>query len=73
VGEEGFLCWFGDEASLKAILLEALGDRQRLREMGARGKAKVLERYTWDRIGAQVQDVVEETCGKRKLVICTHS
>lgn len=60
VGEEGFLCRFGDEESLKATLLEALSDRYRLKEMGARGKAKVLERYTWDRIGAKVQEVVEK-------------
>ena len=68
VGEEGFLCRFGDTESLKETLLDALSDRKRLEEMGARGKAKVLERFTWDRIGAKVQEVVEETWGKTRGV-----
>ncbi|GKT10725.1 glycosyltransferase family 4 protein [Desulforhabdus sp. TSK] len=61
VGNEGFLCRFGDVESLKTALMDALSDKERLKEMGARGRAKVLERYTWLRIGAKVQEVVEKT------------
>ena len=66
MGEEGFLCSFGDTESLKETLVNALSDRKRLKEMGARGKAKVLERYTWDRIGAKVQEVAEENRRKTR-------
>jgi glycosyltransferase involved in cell wall biosynthesis len=68
VGEEGFLCPFGDEQSLKETIIEALRDKERLKKMGAKGKAKVMERYTWGRIGAQVQAIVEETCREATVV-----
>jgi len=55
IGEDGFLCKFGDAADLKLRLAEALADPELLKSKGAQGKAKVLQEYTWDVIGMKVE------------------
>ncbi|MGN6362518.1 MAG: glycosyltransferase family 4 protein [Thermomicrobiales bacterium] len=51
-GQDGLLVPFGDVPALAAALRRLLDDRDLAAELGARGRAKVYERYTWDRITA---------------------
>jgi glycogen(starch) synthase len=49
-GADGLLVEFGDVAGLAAAIQGLLADPERRRAMGARGRAKVEARYTWDRV-----------------------
>jgi glycogen(starch) synthase len=49
-GADGLLVEFGDVAGLASAIEILLADPERRRAMGARGRAKVETRYTWDRI-----------------------
>jgi glycosyltransferase involved in cell wall biosynthesis len=61
-GVDGYLVEFGDVEGLACRLEELLGDAERAKAMGARGHAKVLERYTWDRIFPVIEEVYERLC-----------
>lgn len=58
-GQDGLLVAFGDSAGLASALAALLADPARAREMGARGRAKVLTRYTWDAVYARVRPAYE--------------
>ncbi|GKT10727.1 glycosyltransferase [Desulforhabdus sp. TSK] len=73
IGSEGFLCRYGDEEHLKAMLAEALSDKDRLKELGSRGYDKVRTRFTWDRIGAEVQKAADHAFGRKKIILCTNA
>lgn len=47
-GETGYLVEPGDTAGLRRRLEELLADPARAAAMGARGRARVLERFTWE-------------------------
>lgn len=53
-GREGILVEPDDLDALAAALDEVLGRRE---EMGAAGREKVLEQYTWDRVMDRLEDV----------------
>ncbi|MBX6771298.1 MAG: glycosyltransferase family 4 protein [Chloroflexi bacterium] len=65
-GVDGFLVEFGDVTALAERIERLLRDPALARAMGARGQAKVLERYTWDRIYPTVRAVYERL-GARAL------
>lgn len=61
-GTTGYVVPIGDAKALAERLIELLADPRAAREMGERGYARALERYTWDgtaaRIAARVADLV---------------
>lgn len=61
-GIDGFLVEFGDVEELSRRIEELLNDPDLSHTMGERGHAKVLERYTWDRIFPVVEEVYERLC-----------
>jgi glycosyltransferase involved in cell wall biosynthesis len=48
-----------------AETLRLLGDAAFARELGARGRALVAERYTWERQGARLRDIVRGLLAER--------
>lgn len=66
-GHDGYLVDFGDVSSLAQRIGELLADAERRRIMGERGRQKVLERYTWDRIYPVVEEVYERLCPQAKV------
>ncbi len=52
-GETGLLVAPGDPSALAAALLGALGDRALRTRLGAAGRARVRERFTWSRTAAE--------------------
>ncbi|MBI3979209.1 MAG: glycosyltransferase family 4 protein [Chloroflexi bacterium] len=65
-GVDGLLIPFGDVGALTAAIRTLLEDPQRRAELGARGRAKVLDRLTWDHAFTRVQDVIQEVFEPRK-------
>lgn len=58
-GRDGLLVPFADVPALAAALRTLLTDRALAADLGARGRAKVHERYTWARVTAAFADVYE--------------
>lgn len=73
IGDEGFVCEYGNVEDLESKILLAFKDRKSLKERGTRGKAKVLERYTWDAVGLKAEQAVKAAYGRRKVLVCTNA
>jgi glycosyltransferase involved in cell wall biosynthesis len=62
---DGMLMPPRDEAALTHALITLLGDRERTREMGKRGRTRVRARYDWQVIGERLEriylDLLEQT------------
>lgn len=58
-GVDGVLVPFGDVAALTEALARLLDDPDQRAALGARGAAKVLERYTWPQVYARVRAAYE--------------
>jgi len=61
-GRDGYLVEFGDVESLARRIAELASDPGLARRLGKRGQAKVLERFTWDRIYPVVEGVYDRLC-----------
>lgn len=59
-GEDGYLVPFGDVDALADRLARLLADQALARRLGASGRHKVLERYTWERAYAATRAVYEK-------------
>ncbi len=59
----GLLAPFGDAAALAGCVHQLLADPARRRAMGARGRAHVLERYTLDRLVADIDALYRKLLG----------
>ncbi len=59
-GEDGFLVRFGDVEALAERLALLLGDPQRARAMGRRGRQRVLEHFTFEQRYARMRQVYRE-------------
>jgi glycosyltransferase involved in cell wall biosynthesis len=59
-GVDGLLVPFGDVSALASALRRLLDDPTLAHRMGEAGRQKVLARYTWDQIVAQVDDLYGE-------------
>jgi glycosyltransferase involved in cell wall biosynthesis len=59
-GQDGLLVEFGDVKELVAALRTLLDDRDLAAQLGARGREKVLARYTWERQYARLRAVMED-------------
>ncbi|MEJ2209750.1 MAG: glycosyltransferase family 4 protein [Anaerolineae bacterium] len=64
---DGLLVEFGDVPALAAAVRDLLADPERRRAMGARGRAKVVDRYTWPRIYHDLLAIYQELAGYREL------
>lgn len=58
-GENGLLVTFGDVDALVATLRRLLNDRDLARRLGARGREKVEQRYTWDHVTAAFTELYD--------------
>ena len=59
-GDDGLLVPFGDPPALADAVRTLLDDRALARRMGERGRAKTLERFTWDRVVAAFARVYDD-------------
>lgn len=59
-GEWGFLCDSENPNELADTIIEALSDKRRLREMGKRGQAFVIENYNWEKTVYEMCKAMEE-------------
>jgi len=66
-GEEGLLALPGDETGLADALLQLLGDPERRRQMGERGRRRA-EEFSWPRVSQQILSYYERLLHERRLV-----
>jgi glycosyltransferase involved in cell wall biosynthesis len=59
---DGYLVEFGDIAGLARRLNELLSDAERCRDLGDRGRAKALARYSWDQVYPAIEEVYVGLC-----------
>jgi glycosyltransferase involved in cell wall biosynthesis len=59
-GQEGALFREGDTAGLAAAIARLLDDPAAARAMGARARARVVERYSWERHCAELERIALE-------------
>src|SRR5690606_36048105 len=60
LGKDGLLYHYPDPASLAHALTILLDDPAHAAQLGAAGRAKVQERYTWARVTAQLRTVYDQ-------------
>jgi glycosyltransferase involved in cell wall biosynthesis len=60
IGEAGLGFAEGDSAALRACLAELMASERRRAELGARGRARMLERFTHERIAEATVEVYRE-------------
>jgi len=58
-GENGLLFKPGDSQGLREAILEAVSDRERLRQWGLAGKQRIEQELTWDAFATRVERVYE--------------
>jgi len=63
-GVTGRLVAPGDSRDLADALLEMLGDPERCRRFGEAGHRLLLERYTWQAVGARMRSVIAPLIGR---------
>jgi glycosyltransferase involved in cell wall biosynthesis len=73
IGDDGYLCTFGDREDIKAKIMAAINNTEEARGKSGRGRAKVLRNFTWDVIGRKVEKAVTETAGKKKVIFCCNA
>jgi glycosyltransferase involved in cell wall biosynthesis len=56
-GQTGLLVQYGKAEELSRAIVTILSDSGKAREMGKEGKKRVLDKFTWERIGAQIESV----------------
>jgi len=56
-GHDGLLFTYGDADDLARAILDLLADPARRVQMGAAGRQKVLDNYTWENVTARVREV----------------
>ena len=64
-GRDGLLVPFADVPALAGAIRTLLTDRALAAELGARGRAKVHERYTWDHVTAAFAALYDEVTGAK--------
>jgi glycosyltransferase involved in cell wall biosynthesis len=48
--------------SLAAVLIDLIGDPEKCRYLGENGRRLVLETYNWEKVGAEMEKNIAETC-----------
>jgi glycosyltransferase involved in cell wall biosynthesis len=58
IGNDGYICRFGNTEDLKSKIAEALSKPDDLKIKGIKGREKVLQNYTWDIIGMKAERAI---------------
>ncbi|HEY3822121.1 MAG TPA: glycosyltransferase family 4 protein [Polyangiaceae bacterium] len=66
-GATGMLCPAGDVAALSRTMREAMGAEARMREMGAAGRKRVVERFSVKAMGAGYAEVYDRLGSRRRV------
>lgn len=53
-GETGYLVKPGEVEHLSEVLIELIGNPEKCRTLGENGKRLVLEKYSWEKVGAEI-------------------
>ncbi len=53
-GETGYLVKCGDVKHLSEVLIELIGNPEKCQALGENGRRLVLEKYTWEKVGAEM-------------------
>jgi phosphatidylinositol alpha-1,6-mannosyltransferase len=64
-GESGVTFENGDVEGLAASVLDLLSDPGRLRSMGARARTWAMERFSWERIASQLEEIYSDVLAAR--------
>lgn len=64
-GDTGYLCEVGDIESMAARAIEILTDENRAREMGRRGRERVVTLFAKEKIVGQYEDLYREVAGSQ--------
>jgi glycosyltransferase involved in cell wall biosynthesis len=75
VGDSGFVFEPGNDADLAAKIERMLDDPELARQMARRGRERLLQRYTWDKIATTARKAylpVRATAGRRRVLICSN-
>lgn len=77
-GRDGLLVAYQDADDLARAILELLADPQRRVQLGAAGRSKVLQNYTWEIVADQVRAVYVKATSRREghregAPACQHS
>ncbi len=73
IGDEGYVVRYGDVNDLREKILMASKKRESLKEMGARGRKKVLDRYTWEEVGRRTEQGLQSAAGRKKILLCANA
>jgi glycosyltransferase involved in cell wall biosynthesis len=60
-GETGFLVKPGDVQGLSKVLIKLIQDPETCRALGENGRRLVLEKYTWEQVGAEIEKYITAT------------
>jgi glycosyltransferase involved in cell wall biosynthesis len=63
-GVTGYVAPTGDAEGLGAVLLELIEEPRRMRAMGDAAYARLLERFTWDRVAERLLDALGDRLGR---------
>jgi glycosyltransferase involved in cell wall biosynthesis len=64
-GRDGLIVRVGDSEDLKDKIEYLASERKMCREMGEAGRQKVLERYSWEKIGEHLEKTLRDIAEKR--------
>ena len=53
-GETGYLVKPGDVEHLSKVLIELVGNPEKCRTLGQKGRRLILEKFTWEKVGAEI-------------------
>ncbi len=62
-GQTGYLVGTGDIEHLAEVLIRLLQNPEHCRTLGEKGRSLVLERYTWEKVGAEIAKNIRNTLG----------
>ncbi|MHA2066131.1 MAG: glycosyltransferase family 4 protein, partial [Candidatus Thorarchaeota archaeon] len=65
-GENGYLVMLGDVKYLSKILVELVANPARCRALGENGRHLVQERYSWEKVGAEIAENIMATIKRDK-------
>ncbi len=60
-GETGYLVKLGDVEYLSQVLIELIANPERCRALGQNGRRLVLEKYSWEKVGAEIAKNIKAT------------